>query len=175
MSFVSRKRHRVDPSATPLVPGQWLSRTSYMQIQAYDADTPPGNVRVRNEDGMEWTIGASIVAGECYAADSWSDEVRVSQTEMARALHDCGDLVFKARFTKADGSERVLVGRMRARDELMGRAQVLDLNVPRGEHAQRQIDYRTLHELVVGGVHYTLRVGKPSTARPRFVNGVSSS
>jgi hypothetical protein len=131
-------------------------------------DATSSSVYVENSDGKDWSIGTDIVGWECYGADEWVEEKAVTKTEMAELLHNAGQLIFKVRFDKQDGEERVLVGHLVHGEELMGRAQVVDLNVE-AEYKNRQVDYRTLKELVIGGVHYTLKGAKKGSSS--FING----
>ena len=129
-----------------------------------------GRLEVKNTEDHQWELASNIVGWECYSADSWHEEHVLTRTEMAKTLHNVGSLIFKVRFDKKDGEERVMVGHLVHGDELMGRAQCVDLHITSG-HNQRQVDYRTLKELVVGGVHYIL---KDSKIKPMFINGESS-
>lgn len=141
------------PDAKRLKVGQWLSRISYIRIQDKES---LGVIRVRNTYGNEWSIGSEIVEWECVSPDQFTETQRVSRTVLARKLHDAGQNIFKARFTKKDGTVRVLVGHLISREDLMGRAQVVDLQVD-NKNNERQVDYRTLLELVLNGKHYVER------------------
>jgi len=54
------------------------------------------------------------------------------------------------------GEERVLVGYLKDTQPFMGRSMAYDLNVE-GPHNERQIDHRTLKELIVRNVRYVLK------------------
>lgn len=87
--------------------GDRLSRISYMEI----AEPPaPGDasLRVRNETGMEWTIGRSIVANECYSATQYlGAPEKVTRTELARLLQEeVRDSVFSLSFLKAPDAKK---------------------------------------------------------------------
>lgn len=80
-----------------LQPGDRLSRTSYVEIVRR---LPGGGFKVRNETGFTWDIGGSIVANEMYAANQYTEEVKVSRTEMVEALENAGDAIFTVTFGK---------------------------------------------------------------------------
>lgn len=54
------------------------------------------------------------------------------------------------------GEERVLTGYLRNTEASMGRSNVVDLNVDDG-HRDRQVDHRTLEELILKRVKYVLK------------------
>jgi hypothetical protein len=54
------------------------------------------------------------------------------------------------------GEVRVLTGYLRNVEHVMGRSNVIDLNV-QGSHKERQVDHRTLEELILKRVKYTLK------------------
>jgi hypothetical protein len=145
---------RVNPQS--LETGQWVSRVSYMKVVNLPIPRT-SNIRVENKMGKSWTIAPEILNWECYGADYFTETFEVTRTDLAHILHNAHEHVFKVRFTKKTGEERVMVGHLVEGEELMGRAQVYDLEVPANQHALRQVDYRTLEEIIYKGVRYVLK------------------
>lgn len=79
-----------------LAVGDRLSRVSYMEV----IRTSTTSVTVRNEEGLEWSIGNSIVAAEAFSADQYTAEVPVSRTQMVNLLENAGDTTFTVVFDK---------------------------------------------------------------------------
>ena len=67
-----------------------------------------------------------------------------------------GDRAFTAKFTKADGAERVIVARLVDTENHMGRSNVIDLEVSTGTPT-RQIDHRTLEYVILNDVKYVVK------------------
>lgn len=55
------------------------------------------------------------------------------------------------------GAERILKGYMLQSEPFMGRSNVYDLEVPRGQHAIRQVDHRTIKWLILRNVKYEVK------------------
>lgn len=135
--------------------GDRLSRISYMEVLSHYG----GSVVVRNEEGLEWSIGKDIVAKECYSADQFNETKEVTRTELIEIFSKVGDSIFTVNFNKlptADdflaltrdegnkirsykdmerdfkklkGEERTLVGYMTATENGFGRSTVVDLMI----------------------------------------------
>ena len=164
--------------------GDRLSRVSYMEIVSKSGNS----FRVKNEEGMTWTIAGSILQNEAYAADQYTEEQEVSRTEMVEALESAGDSVFTVVFDKKTsqksivealsdlnelptkktqlnklaksmmaGEERRLVGYLASTEPKMGRSTVVDLEVSPNNHRLRLVDHRTVKELILRNVRYTLK------------------
>lgn len=101
-----------------LVPGDVLSRVSYMHVVSKTDTT----ITVKNEAGLQWTIGKDIVESECVSADHFINHVKVSATELARIMHeDVRNTCFTAMFAKKLTVERI--------KELLSEEAVTELNV----------------------------------------------
>lgn len=83
---------------TKLKAGDKLSRISYMTVTGNE--TAHGSVLVKNEDGLEWSIGKDILAQECYSADQFNEIKEVSRTELIEIFNNVGDAVFTVNFDK---------------------------------------------------------------------------
>jgi len=179
---MSTLESRSNPQALKI--GDRLSRVSYMEVVGKAGST----FRVKNEEGMVWSIAASILENEAYAASQYTEEREVSRTEMVEALESAGDSVFTVVFDKKTsqksivtalsaldelpdkktqlnklaksilaGEERRLVGYLASTEPKMGRSTVVDLEVSTDQHRLRLVDHRTLKELVLRNVRYTLK------------------
>lgn len=73
----------------------------------------------------------------------------VSEPSAAKRIKLC-DQVLKL------GELRTLTGYVRNTEHSMGRSNVIDLNV-KGSHQERQVDHRTVEELILKRVKYTLK------------------
>lgn len=152
----SRKRTQLEgPAPFKLDPkrlrkGDYVSRVSYLEVTA---ETCGDCFGVKNTDGKEWSIDEGIVKAECKSPHEFSRTVEVVESDIAEALSKSYPDVFKVRFLKQNGEGRVLIGHLmqhQGKGKRLGRAQVIDLK----RLEQRQVDYRTLQELVLDGVHY---------------------
>jgi hypothetical protein len=133
--------------------GERLSMTYYLETLSVSGDS----IQVRDQNKMEFTIrGKSLIEGSIKSASQFSDTRKVSRTEMVDILLGAGDTVFTCEFTKADGSDRTLVGHLINTESHFGRSNVLDLEVTSG-HPIRQVDHRTISSLVINDVKYTLK------------------
>lgn len=76
--------------------GDRLSRVSYMEIISTDSKS----CRVKNQDGLVWTIANTVLENEASTANQYVEERKVSRTEMISALEHAGDSVFTVVFGK---------------------------------------------------------------------------
>jgi|ERR1051326_2598035 hypothetical protein len=112
------------------------------------------------DTGLDFEIYGNELIGQSFSADRFFEERKVTRTEMAEVLSKSYNVPFTVVFQKAKGETRILRGRMVSVEALMGRARVIDLDLPDTENPtarQRLVDFRTLESLVVGGVKYTLK------------------
>lgn len=109
-----------------------------------------------DKDSDFWIKGAELVR-ECLSADQHVAEETVTMTRAAEILVSSYNTPFTVCFTKAEGEERVLRGRLVQPEPLLGRSQVEDLDIDRSKHRIRQVDHRTIKWLIVGNVKYTVK------------------
>jgi hypothetical protein len=95
-----------------------------------------------------------FVAGE--SADQVVAEEKVSMTRAAQVLVHSRGMLFTVAFTKKDGSERTLRGKLIATEHLLGRSTVADLDQPEDDQV-RQVDHRTILWIVFGGIKYIVK------------------
>jgi hypothetical protein len=119
------------------------------------------------DTGLEFEIHGNKLIGQCFSADRFFEEKKVTRTEMAETLSKSFNIPFTVVFQKSGkgkgetkGEMRTLRGRLVSVEALMGRARVIDLDLPNDGNPtsrQRLVDFRTLESLIVGGVKYTLK------------------
>ena len=118
----------------------------------------PNKLEVTNLDNEEefQVIGDTLIDG-MHSADRYNAVTQVPLTKMADVLSKSYNTPFTVLFEKKDGELRTLRGRLLDSEPLLGRVKVEDLDIPKGEPRMRLVDNRTLKELIVGGVKYTLK------------------
>lgn len=91
--------------ASQLKKGDRLSRTSYLLVMG--SDSLMNSLLVKNEAGLQWTIGKEIVAAECFTANQYEEEIRVTRTELAAIFSNTGDKIYTVCFNKMPKIEEV--------------------------------------------------------------------
>jgi threonine synthase len=149
-------------------------------ILSQNIGDPFGNIRVKNEDGLEWTIGKDIFVKEFVVADEFTKVVKASRTAIlekiitspATAMSVCfrkkADTktvakeimvyVRTPRWTKAgiqkiidtSGESRVMIGRHYGDLNEHGRIMFFDAEAKQ----MKQVDPRTIEWAVIKGVKY---------------------
>jgi hypothetical protein len=169
-------------SVSKLKGGHKLSRLSYVTV----VDNFGSSVLVRNEQGVEWSIGASIVEAECFSAHEFSKTETMTRTELVAKFNEVGRSVYTVNFNKQPkledafdaianrgeiksnkelkklltesmkGEPRTLVGYTVSRDVSLGRSMVVDLEQT-GDDRIRQVDPRSLNWVICEGVRYEVK------------------
>lgn len=133
--------------------GERLSMTYYLEVLSKSGDS----IQVRDQNKMEFTIkGKSLIENTIKSASQFYETRKVSRTEMVDILLGSGDTVFTCVFTKQDGTERTLIGHLTNTEPHFGRSNVFDLEVTSG-HPIRQVDHRTLSEIIINNIRYILK------------------
>ena len=127
----------------------------YIQLNHYCLVTKVGNDITYLKDcktGFEFqAIGQ--VQDKMLSCSNYEKEEIVCRTTLADKLINSNKHIFTVVFTKKDGSKKTLRGHFLYIDKMMGRSVVWDLE----NDGQRQIDHRTIEELIIDGVHYKLK------------------
>lgn len=133
--------------------GDILSSTMYLTVQSKDNDS----IKVKDSFGREFTVkGPKLIEETMNSAQQFTKEEKVSRTKAAEVFTNVGDSVFTVVFDKADGSERVLVGKLLNTEGLMGRSNVTDLQITSGSNL-RLVDHRSIKSLIAKGTKYTVK------------------
>jgi hypothetical protein len=142
--------------------GDVMASFEFFQVVAKNNALETLSVKDLNT-GLTFDIRGDSLVAQCVSADRFFVEKKVTRTEMASILSESFNMPFTAVFDKAKGEERTLRGKLVKVEALMGRARVIDFDLPYeiGEDnptsRQRLVDFRTLKSLIVGGVKYTLK------------------
>jgi len=132
--------------ANELRVGDKLSTTVYYTVTGIQS----GRVSVVDETGSTLTISNPIIERESFTAVQFDEEVKVSRTELVKALQNAGDTIFKVVFKKKNGEARDMIARRvpGSDDTCFGRTEALEClqgTLPQ----KRQIDHRTLEEVII--------------------------
>jgi hypothetical protein len=108
--------------------------------------------------GTTFTVRGGPLVESASSADQFHTEKKTTKTAVARVLIAAHNRPFTVCFEKADGSERVLRGRLVKHEELLGRSMVEDLDIAMGSKTRsRLVDHRTIRWLVVDGTKHVVR------------------
>lgn len=99
--------------------------------------------------------GKSLITG-CTSADQYHEEVQVSASKAAEILTTSYNLPLTVCFTKKDGSQRTLRGKLLGEEPHMGYSWVEDLERPENDRV-REVNHREIRWLVVNGVKYQVK------------------
>lgn len=83
--------------------GQYLSETQYYKI----VNIVGPMVEVENERGFTFSINKNIIEEGIYTADQFTEEVKVSRTELINIFTNLGDTVFTVCFNKQPKPEDI--------------------------------------------------------------------
>jgi hypothetical protein len=146
---------RTDPSKVKT--GDLMAFVYYGQIRSISSQAGQAHLIVSDIDtGMEFNVIGSDLVQKSFSADQYKSEEKVTMTEMAEKLVESYNVPLTVVFTKANGEERTLRGRLVKPEPLLGRSKVEDLDLKDGNRF-RLVDHRTMKELIVCGVKYTLK------------------
>ncbi|MCB9806250.1 hypothetical protein H6775_03810 [Candidatus Nomurabacteria bacterium] len=88
------KKTKVDISQVKV--GDRLSEVQYYEVVSVEK----GRMNLKTHKGMNITVTNAIVEECMNSSEQYSEEVKVSRTEMAEKLRHAGDMVFKVCFNK---------------------------------------------------------------------------
>lgn len=162
--------------------GNILSRTSYMEV----LNTNSISTQVSNGRD-KWSIDNHILTGECKSATWYNEEKFLSRSSICEILENTNGAVFSVTFNKQVteesmsslldqlinkeinteqflsqitlGEGRTLIGYLVDTKQEFGRYKVVDLELQfKGEsHNLRQVDSKTITELIFNGVKYKIK------------------
>ncbi len=99
--------------------------------------------------------GSDLIEGS-LSADQFSSTKKVSKTQAAETLIGAKNRPLTVMFTKTNGEDRKLRGRLVKAEPLLGRSMVEDLDLTKGTPL-RQVDHRTIKWLIVDDVKYEVK------------------
>lgn len=117
------------------------------KIVVQDVDNPNNKMAIQGKEVLQ----------NSYSADQYDREEKISKTAAAEILVSSCSQPFTVSFTKDDGKERVLRGRLVRPESLLGRSLVEDLDISGPVNKRlRQVDHRTLNWLIINNVKYSV-------------------
>jgi hypothetical protein len=117
------------------------------ELLVNDVDNVGPDILVRGKELIE----------QALSSDQFAETVKISKTQAAEILVHSNNRPITVNFIKADGSDRILRGRLIKPEPLLGRSMMEDLDLPSVEkNRTRLVDHRTIKELIVDGVKYTV-------------------
>jgi hypothetical protein len=135
--------------------GEILSTTMYVHVQPYGKHSD--SIDVKDSFGRSFKVqGKKLIEESFNSSEQYENEETVTKTKAAEILTGAGDSVFTVVYTKQDGSERTLVGRLMDTENLMGRSNVIDLQIQTG-NPLRQVDHRTIKSIILKGTKYIVK------------------
>ena len=134
--------------------GDILAVIHYVKVESVNGD----NVQALDLDGNVGSFGihGAPLLKRALSADQYSSEEKVSKTDAAEKLIHAINRPFTVAFEKADGTPRVLRGKLIKHEALLGRSMVTDLDSTE-KNPVRLVDHRTLLYLIVDDVKYTVK------------------
>lgn len=151
-----RKIHKVNASSVKS--GDLMSLVYYVKVKAVDPARHELIVEDLDNGGAEIMLRGKELIETSHSADQHLEEEKVSKTQAAEILVHSINRPLTVSFLKADGTERIIRGRLVKPEPLLGRSMVEDLDIPSAEiNRLRQVDHRTINWLVVEGVKYVVK------------------
>ncbi len=139
-------------------PGHLMAFVYYTDVKGVLVQGGETHLELVDKDtGLNFGVHGTDLVTRGFSADQYSSEEFVTKTFLAETLIKCFNVPLKVEFVKADGTVRVLRGRLVKIEPIMGRSYAEDLDIPPNENRLRQIDHRTLKSLTVNGTKYTLK------------------
>lgn len=140
--------------------GDLMAVTSFVHVEGVRAKGEQGQptLSVRDIDnGQKFMVIGQPLIERALSADRHLSTMAKSKTELAEILVSSWNRPFTVVFEKQDGEVRRLRGRLVQPEPLLGRSHVQDVDaMGNSDTGLRLVDHRTIQELIVGGVKYTL-------------------
>jgi hypothetical protein len=135
--------------------GEYLSFTQYLKVNSKTKDS----IIVTNQFDQQLEITGIDLIESLNSAGQHNQVKIAGKNEIIDILHSAKDKVFTVNFIKIDNSERTLIGRLYNIESQMGRTNVVDLEIPKGDktYGIRQIDNRQINWIVLDGTKYVTK------------------
>lgn len=108
------------------------------------------------DDKTEFDINGKTMIDTLKTGSIHGKPQKVTMTRAAEILSTSFNTPFTVCFTKQNGNERILRGRLLSTESLLGRSNVEDLDIA-DAHRMRQVDHRTIRWIIVGGEKYEVK------------------
>lgn len=148
-----RKFNKVDSGKVKV--GDVMAFTYYVKVKRIVTQDELVVEDLYNQNAEIGIRGKTLVE-MALSADQFAEEEKVSMTKAAEILVASHNRPLTVCFDKADGSERVLRGRVIAPEPLLGRSKCEDLEAD-PKNRMRLVDHRTVKWIIVDGVKYTVK------------------
>lgn len=94
--------------ADNLQPGDILSETTYYQVQGHNVNGTHGkSVRLTTSTGTTLAVTDSLLEQTSYSSSQFTEEKKLSKTELAQMMSEVGDTVFEVSFQKQPAKEDI--------------------------------------------------------------------
>lgn len=154
IDMFNRVTHKTVPSEVKN--GELMAFTYYVKVKF----TTPNKLEVTDVDrnNLPITITGQELIESALSADQFQETIKVGKTQAAEILVSSTNRPFTVSFIKADGTERILRGRLVRPEPLLGRSMVEDLDLESNNpNRLRQVDHRTIEWIVVEGTKYEVK------------------
>lgn len=151
---MERKINKLD--STKVKPNDLMALIYYVKVKNVFNNGNELHVMDLDNDHKEIQVKGKELVESSFSADQYLEEQKVSRTEAAELLINSPNRPFTVSFSKADGTERILKGRLIKPEPLLGRSMVEDLET-NDKNRIRQVDHRTLNFLIVDAVKYIVK------------------
>jgi hypothetical protein len=108
------------------------------------------------DTGVTYDVRGENLISDRKSADEFDEEVSDNKTNVALRLSQSFGRPFTVCFTKADGTDRTMRGRLIEANNILGRSTVEDLDIDE-DYRLRQVDHRTINSLIVDGKKYVVK------------------
>jgi hypothetical protein len=108
------------------------------------------------ERGSDFSIRGAELIESAFSADQFTEEKKDSMTNVATLFVNSERKPLTVCFTKEDGTERVLRGRLIKADPVLGSSMVEDFDQPLGKGI-RKLYHTSIKWLIVDGVKHTVK------------------
>lgn len=134
--------------------GELVAFTYYGTVKS---NTNGYNICVHDVDhNRDFFVNGKDLIESAMSADQFDAEEKSTKTKLAELLINAYHRPFTVCFEKADGTERVLRGRLIGSEPLLGRSKVEDLDV-KGDNRIRLVDHRTIKWLILDGTKHVVK------------------
>lgn len=149
-----KKINRINPDT--IKPGDLMAIVHYVKVKDTNLPSFEINCEDIDLDGHFMKIQGKQILENAFSADQYVEEIKVSKTQAADFLVHSINRPFTVNFTKSDGTDRTLRGRLVCPEPLLGRSMVEDLDETSG-HNLRQVDHRTIRYIIIEGTKYIVK------------------
>lgn len=112
------------------------------------------------DTGLEYSVNGKPVVEKMESANQFDKTSKLTKTGLAELLPSLINRPFTVSFIKADGSTRVLRGRLvDSKERALGYAKVKDLEADKADKSGglRQVDLRQIQYIISDGIKYELK------------------